>query len=421
MRLIPVLLTATLVSSLSAGDWMSWRGPAGNGAAVGRGYATTWSAASNLVWKVPVAARGASTPVVAGDRIFLTGTQDGLNRVLCYNRDGRQLWQVALGDAVPGKPGKDGTGANPSAVTDGESVFAYFKSGDLGGFRADGTQMWSINLQDEYGEDTLWWDLGTSPVLTRDAVIVACMHSGPSYLAAFEKKTGKLLWKHERELGAPEEAAQSYATPVVVSHADFDELVVLGADHVTSHDGRDGKELWRLSGLNPTGHKYFRSIASAAVGDGIVVAPYARGNSLTAVRMGGTGDVTESHVIWANEETSADVPTPAIADGRVFVCRDTGDQRGTVDCLDLETGKVIWSGQLPKNRNTFRASPVVADGRVYLARQDGTVFVVDATADSFQLLAENSIADEHTVATPVFVDGTILLRTDAHLYLIADQ
>jgi outer membrane protein assembly factor BamB len=137
--------------------------------------------------------------------------------------------------------------------------------------------------------------------------------------------------------------------------------------------------------------------------------------------MGGTGDVTESHVIWANEETSADVPTPAIADGRVFVCRDTGDQRGTVDCLDLETGKVIWSGQLPKNRNTFRASPVVADGRVYLARQDGTVFVVDATADSFQLLAENSIADEHTVATPVFVDGTILLRTDAHLYLIADQ
>ena len=421
MRLLIPLYALLVVSSASAGDWMSWRGPGGNGAAAGGGYPLQWSADSNIIWKTPLAARGASTPVVSGDRIFLTGTQDGRNLLLCINRQGREEWRSELGDAVPGKPGKDGTGANPSAVTDGQYVFSYFKSGDLGGYSADGKLLWSLNLQEKYGADTLWWDLGTSPVLTRDAVVVACMHSGPSYLAAFEKQTGKLLWMHERELGAPEEAAQSYATPVVVPHDDFDELVVLGADHVTAHDGRTGEELWRLSGLNPTGHKYFRSIASAAVGAGIVVAPYARGNSLTAVRMGGKGDVTKSHVIWANEETSADVPTPAIHDGRVYVCRDTGEMRGTVDCLDLQTGRVIWSGQLPKNRNTFRASPVVADGRVYLTRQDGTVFVVNAGGDSFELLAENSVADEHTVATPVFVDGSILLRTDAHLYLIAAQ
>jgi outer membrane protein assembly factor BamB len=242
---------------------------------------------------------------------------------------------------VDGKPGKDGTGANPSVVTDGKHVFAYFKSGDFGGFTVDGQPLWHHNLQDMYGEDTLWWDLGTSPVLTENAVVIACMHSGPSYLAAFKKDTGELLWKHDRELGAPEEAAQSYATPVVVTEDGSETIVVLGADHVTAHDAATGAETWRLGGLNPTAHKYFRSIASAAVSEGIVVAPYARGDSLTAVRMGGKGDVTKTHVLWSNTGTSADVPTPAIADGRIYNCRDNGENRGVVDCLDLLTGKTI--------------------------------------------------------------------------------
>jgi len=421
MRLLTSALLLCSINAASGGDWPSWRGPHGNGQADGQGYVTSWSAEKNILWKHPLTVRGASTPAVSGGQIFLTGTQDGQNVVLCLGRDGKPQWQKTLGNAVDGKPGKDGTGANPSVVTDGKHVFAYFKSGDFGGFRMDGQPLWHHNLQDMYGEDTLWWDLGTSPVLTQHAVVVACMHSGPSYLAAFQKDTGELLWKHDRELGAPEEAAQSYATPVVVTENGSETIVVLGADHVTAHDAATGVEKWRLGGLNPTAHKYFRSIASAAVSDGIVVAPYARGDSLTAVRMGGTGDVTKTHVLWSNAATSADVPTPAIADGRVYNCRDNGENRGIVDCLDLQTGKTIWSGQLPKNRHTFRASPVVADGHVYLARQDGTVFVVEAGGESFKLLAENTIADEHTVATPVFVDGTILLRTEAHLYLIGSK
>ena len=120
-------------------------------------------------------------------------------------------------------------------------------------------------------------------------------------------------------------------------------------------------------------------------------------------------------------ETSADVPTPAIANGRVFICRDTGETRGTIDCLELATGKTIWSGQLEKNRNTFRSSPIVADGKLYIARQDGTVFVLDAMGSEFKILSKNSITEEHTVATPVFIDGKILLRTDSHVYLIGQQ
>lgn len=417
------LLTATALScgpmsSVQAGDWPGWRGPHGNGKADGTGYPVEWSAGKNILWTVDVPGIGASTPAVSGDSIFLTTTVEGQNSVLCYGMDGQPRWTKSLGEAVNGKPGKDGTGANPSIATDGEFLFAYFKSGDLGCFTLNGEQKWHLNLQDMYGEDTLWWDLGTSPVITDKAVVVACMHSGPSYVAAFAKADGKVLWKQDRDLGAPEEAAQSYATPVVVKEGDRETIVVLGADHVTAHDGATGKELWRIGGLNPTNHKYFRSIASAAVSDGLVIAPYARGDSLTAIRMGGSGDVTDSHIVWSNKETAADVPTPAIADGRIYICRDGGDKRGTIDCLDLGTGRTIWTGKLEQHRATYRSSPIVADGKLYVTRQDGTVFVLDAIGSEFKVLAQNQIADGHTVATPVFVDGRILLRSDRHLYLV---
>lgn len=416
--LLAVVVIGSSIAAAQSGDWPGWRGPHGNGRADGKGYPVEWSADVNRLWTADVPGIGASTPAVSGDSIFLTTTVDGQNTVLCFGIDGQPKWTQSLGESVNGKPGKDGTGANPSIATDGEYLFAYFKSGDLGCFTVAGDKKWQVNLQDLYGEDTLWWDLGTSPVLTDNAVVVACMQTGPSYVVAFAKADGRVIWKQDRDLGAPEEAAQSYSTPVVVREGDQETIVVLGADHVTAHDGATGRELWRVGGLNPTGHKYFRSIASATVSDGIVIAPYARGDSLTAIRMGGSGDVTESHVMWSNKQTSADVPTPAIANGRVYICRDGGDKRGTIDCLDLATGRSLWSGQLPPHRATFRSSPIVADGKVYVTRQDGTVFVLDASGNEFKLLAENRIADEHTVATPVFVDGRILLRSDRHLFMV---
>ena len=271
-------LSVLLITGVSfAGDWPNWRGPNGNGTADGTGYPTEWSAEKNVIWKYELRGRGASTPSVTGDSIFLTTTIDGQNVVIRLGMDGKELWSKPLGAAVEGKPGKDGTGANPSTVTDGTYVFAYFKSGDLGCFTVAGELKWQKNLQAEYGEDTLWWDLGTSPVLTRDAVIVACMQTGPSYVAAFSKSDGSGIWKQDRNLDAPEEAAQSYATPTVVEDSGQQQIIVLGADHVTAHDAATGGEIWRVGGLNPTGHKYFRSIASAAVPHGFDVAPYASG------------------------------------------------------------------------------------------------------------------------------------------------
>lgn len=420
-RFLCLALIGSCVCSVSAGDWPSWRGPNGNGVADGDGYPTAWDE-SSVVWRFELDGVGASTPAVFDGRIFVTTTRQNKNLVTCLGMDGKPAWTSELGTSWEGKQGKDGTGANPSPVVDGSHVFVYFKSGDFGCFDLDGNKVWSVNVFREFAEvttESLWWDLGTSPVLTSDAVVVTMMHSGPSYLAAFDRSTGELKWKHDRQTDAPREAAQSYTTPVVTKNpAGKEVIVVTGADYVTAHDAANGTELWRVGSLNPDHNEYFRSISSSVASDGIVVAPYARGGTLTAIRMGGSGNVTESHVAWTNQDTSADVPTPTIANGRVFVLRDTKRTRGTVDCLDLATGDTIWSGQLPPHRSTYRASPVYAGGHLYLARQDGTIFVVDADGSEFKVVGENKVFTEHTIATPVLVDGHVLVRTQDSLYLI---
>jgi outer membrane protein assembly factor BamB len=422
MRLLSFVLLFLVATAANAADWPGWRGPHGTGVAEGSGYPVSWSADSNVAWKFPIQGIGASTPAVTADLIFFTSTVDNQNQIFCVGMDGKQKWTKSLGKSIEGKPGKDGTGANPSPVTDGERVYVYFKSGDVGCFSLDGELQWQKNVFQQFAEvtnETLWWDLGTSPVLIDGGVVVTMMHSGPSYLAAFNRTDGQLLWKQDRNTDAPREAAQSYTTPVVTTNPDGRQVIVVtGADYVTCHDAANGKELWRVGTLNPSGNEYFRSISSSVADEGIVVAPYARGGTLTAIRMGGSGDVTDSHVIWTNQDTSADVPTPTIANGRVYVLRDVQQDRGTIDCLELQTGKTIWSGQLERHRMTFRSSPIFADGKLYATRQDGTVFVLDAVGDEFKVLGQNKIGDEHTVATPVFVDGKILLRTQDNLYLI---
>ena len=398
-----------------AGNWPNWRGPDYNGVAGGTGFPTHWSKTENVLWKIELPGRGASTPAVWGNRIFLTCGIEGKNGVLCLDLNGKEVWKQKVGSEKAGKHAK-ATGANPSPVTDGERVYVYYKSGDLACLDYNGVVLWEHNLQELYGEDTLWWDLGTSPVLTRDNVVVAVMHSGPSFLAAFDRKTGNQAWKSDRNLGAPSEAAQSYSTPVVVQEGKQETLVVLGADHVTAHDAADGKELWRVGGLNPREEKYFRSISSPVVLDGIVVAPYARGSTLTAIKLGGSGDVTKSHIVWSKDKLGADVPTPAAVDGKVYLCSD----KGGVSCLDVKTGKELWSGQVDKNRNAYSASPIIADGKIFITREDGTTYVL-AQGPEFKVLATNELTDEFIVATPVFVDGRILFRTRDHLYCIGTR
>jgi len=414
------------VAALPAGadNWPNWRGPAVDGVAAGTGYVSSWSPTEHVLWRVKLPGLGASTPAVWGDRVVVTCAVDGKDAVLCLDRNGKEIWRREVGTEKPGKH-KKATGCNPSPVTDGKHVWVYYKSGDLAALNlSDGTVVWQTNLQETFGADTLWWDLGTSPVLSKQAVIVAVMQTGPSYLAAFDRTSGKLLWKQDRMLDAPEEAAQSYSTPLVIAgdatKGEPDEvLFVLGADHVTAHDAATGRELWRVGGLNPTGNTYFRSIASPVVAGDLVIAPYARGESLTAIRRGGTGNVTGTHVAWARTDLGADVPTPAFKDGRIVVCTD----KGKVVCLDAATGTTLTTTELSKNRNAYSASPVIVDGRIIVTREDGESSVLAwpaAASETFTLLGQG-VVDEMTVATPVCVDGRILVRTHDSLWCLGDK
>lgn len=419
-RVIPnYVLTAQFVLGIllftstfsHADNWPNWRGPEQNGNATGSEYATTWSPDENVVWKFDLPGLGASTPAIWEDHIFLSLVEGGKNVALCLNRKGEEVWKKSLGAAADPKH-KKATGANSSPVTDGEHVVFYFKSGDLICLTVAGDVVWEKNTS-EFGENTLWWDMGTSPVLARGQVIVTHQQTGPSWIAAFDKSTGDLAWKVDRKVPAPKEAAQSYTTPIVVGEGDSQQLVLAGADHVTAHNLNDGAELWRVGGLNPGQHEFFRSIASPVANKTHVLVPYARGDSLTAVRLGGSGDVTNSHVDWVRD-FSCDVPTPAIIRDRVYVLRD---KKG-IACLNTASGETVWEDKIEKNRTAFSSSPIVADGKVYLTREDGTTFVI-RDGDAFELLAKNELG-EMTVATPVLVDGKIYIRTAKSLYCIAE-
>ncbi len=213
--------------ALAEGNWPNWRGSSSNGNAGDGKYPTTWSETQNVVWKVSLPGRGGSTPIYLADSIYLTSGIEGTNTLLSYNMKGQINWKQSLGVERAGKH-KKGSGSNSSPISDGEFIFAYFKSGDLACCDLSGKVVWQRNLQMEFGEDTLWWDLGTSPVLTKDAVVVAVMQSGPSFVVAFDKKTGRQLWKVDRELNVNEESNQAYTTPTLARTEQGEILLALG-------------------------------------------------------------------------------------------------------------------------------------------------------------------------------------------------
>ncbi|MCD0460713.1 outer membrane protein assembly factor BamB family protein [Roseiconus lacunae] len=435
---VAALSAATLccVATLQAAppaSWPQWRGPNQNGVAPAGTYPAEWAEDAGVRWKQPVEGRGGSTPVIAGDLAFLTSGIDGNNSLLAFqlNEGGKVAWKTEFGEDTKGKH-KKGSGSNPSPVTDGEFVFAYYRSGDLGCARLNGEQVWHINLQERYGDDTLWWDLGSSPTLIDNLIVIAVMQSpekkdgsaanrtgDASYLVAFNRKTGEEAWKVSRELGAPSEAAQSYTTPIAIEDQGL--IAVMGADHLTIHSAKDGHELGRVGGFNPGQDQYFRSISSPVVSGDIVVCPYARGETITACKISDViaGKGRDS-IVWERDDLGSDVPTPAIEDGRVYVAGDK-KRRGIITALDLKTGKTIWEYELDKSRIDFSSSPLVAQDHLYITAENGTTFVVGPLSGTEpRLVSTNPVGDDaqFTVSSMVPYNGTALLqRTRNMLYL----
>ena len=324
---------------LLADNWPHWRGPSHDGVSRETGLPVKWSATENVSWKLDLPAYSGATPIIWGNHIFLnvaTANNTGEIELWAVDRTkGAMLWKrpIAGGNHIERKQNM----SSPSPVTDGKMVWVMTGVGMLKAFDFAGKELWARDIQTDYGRFGLNWGYASSPLLHGDALYVQVLHGmktdDPSYVLKIDKLTGKTLWKVDRPTDARQESPDSYTTPLLVQTKERTEIVISGGDAVTAHDPATGKELWRVSGLNPQNRGDYRIVASPLMVRDLIVSP-SRNNPLTAIRPGGSGNVTASHVAWSFER-GPDVPTP-VSDGTyLYVVVESG----VVFCLDVEDGR----------------------------------------------------------------------------------
>jgi outer membrane protein assembly factor BamB len=410
-----VLLLLLCASAAFGGDWPHWRGPNANGTSADRGLPVSWSTTENVVWRLEMPDFSGSTPILWKDRIFLN-VADGNDLYLwCVDRKaGTPLWKKLLGGGNA-KVRKQNM-SSPSPVTDGTLVWVLTGTGVLKAFDFSGKEIWTRDLQNDYGRFGLNWGYASSPLLYEDSLYVQVLHGmrtkDPSYVLSIEKLTGKTRWRVERPTDAVFESPDSYATPAAGRFGGKSEIIIVGGDYVTGHDPATGKELWRAGGLNPNKDRNYRIVASPlVVGD--LVFSSSRVRPLLALKGGGSGDVSSSHLVWKTDD-GPDVPTPVVDGKYIYILND----RGILWCRDAQTGAEVWGNQRVRS-GTYSASPIVADGKLYAISEDGVTTVVEA-GPSFRVLAENDLAD-YTLSSPAVSDGQIFIRTQKYLYCIGKK
>ena len=381
--------------------WSRWRGPSGQGLVSGGDYPDTWSATRNVLWQVEVPGRGNSSPIVWGDRIFLTTARDGGKRpsVLCYRRsDGKLLWESSLPQGEPGRVYWKNSHASGTPATDGERVYAPFGSQGLAAVDFQGKVVWRHSpapIGNYHGP-------AGSPVLYKDRIFLYEDQRQGAFVAAFDKRTGKTLWKTERK------ASVGWGTPIVIRAGDRHELIVSSQERVTAYDPADGTALWHCEG------NLAEVIPTPVVGHGLVFCVSGRAGPTLAIRPGGSGDVTETHLAWKQSKGASFVPSPLLYDDLLY---QVNDMVSVATCYEAATGKVLWQGRLgePKSEG-FSASPVGVDGKVFFTNDAGETFVLKA-GKKFELLRVNRL-EAPVLASPALVDGRWYFRTDRHLMAI---
>ena len=390
--------------------WPRWRGPSGQGVVRSGEYPDTWSEKS-IAWKVPVPGRGNSSPIVWRDRIFFTTAyNDGARlSLLCFRRsDGKLLWELAAPqESVEYVHPKNGH-ASATPVTDGERVYASFGPHGLIAASFEGKLLWHAPI----GRVDNYHGTAGSPVLYKDTVIIyqdgganfgaPPSASVPSFIAAFDRKTGKTLWR------TPRSATVGWGTAIVIRAGDRDELVVCSQRRATAYDPANGRELWTVSGLT------FEVIPTAVVGHDLVFCSSGRAGPTIAIRPGGSGDVTSTHVAWSTPKGSPFVPSGIIVGDVLYL---VNDMQSIITAYEAKTGTLLFQGRLGEaRRESFSSSPVALDGKVFFTNDDGETFVIEA-AREFKLLHVNRLG-EPTYASPALVDGRWYFRTASSLVAI---
>ena len=354
-----------------------------------------------MLWKKAVPGRGNSSPIVWGDRIFLTAAHDYGRRVslIAFRRsDGTQLWEGFAPDGRTGRAHQKNGHASATPSTDGKLIYAFFGSRGLAAFDFNGKLVWHQDLGDV---DNYHGSAG-SPLLYKNRIILFQDFDGGSFVAAFDAPTGKQVWR------TPRRAFVGWGTPIAVRVGTRDEIIVSSQAAVTAYDPETGRELWVCDGNS------FEVIPTPVVGHGLVFASSGRVGPTLAIRPGGRGNVTRTHLAWTSPKGSPFVPSPVISGDRLYM---VNDMASVVTSFEAATGKVLWQGRLGvAQREGFSASPVAVDGKIFFTNDQGETFVL-RDGPAFELLRTNRIG-EATLASPALVDGRWYIRTDRSLFAI---
>lgn len=438
-----VFLAAMVLSftglAAAAEHWPQWRGPSSAAVSPDSGLPTSWSRDTNLAWRVPLAGAGASSPIVWGDRVFVTsqvgdaivapgrhprlarddqslaereGTIGGRRDpaaagpiwlvVEAFSReDGRRLWEYRMEATgpLPALHEKHNL-ATPTPVTDGERVYAWFGNGQIAALDMEGRIVWSRHLGRDYSPFVTRWGHGSSPALHGGVLFLLCDHERASYLLALDARTGRERWKADRGSGRI-----SHSTPLVVPAPEGHELLVNSSERIDAYDPASGALLWYAGTRRQT------PVPSAVFHGGrIYLSRGYRNSDYLAIRPGGRGDVSGSHVDWRAPAGASYVPSILYYEGLVYVTNEIG----IVTCADAATGERIWQHRLG---GVFFASPVAGDGKVYLVSETGETYVLRAGRRP-DVLATNDLG-ERFLASPAVANGRLFLRSDRTLFAIA--
>jgi outer membrane protein assembly factor BamB len=403
-----VLAASMLIAALgtlvtSAEDWPQFRGPSGQGVSAEQGLPLQWGESKNIRWKTPVAGRGWSSPVVAGDRVWVTSAVEDRDLsllVLAFDIEtGRQVVSTEV-FRRPRSPllNPKNSWASPTPIADGDRVYVHFGAEGTAALTTDGALVWRARFpyKSQHGD-------GGSPVVYGDLLIFSGDGSDTAFVVALDKRTGEVRWKTPRR----QPSDQAYSTPLVIRVGDRDQLVSVGAFRAAAYDPASGREIWRVSYGDG-----FSNVSRPVFGHGLVyVSTGFQEPSLLAVRPDGAGDVTRTHVAWMLTRGAPHTPSPLLVGEELYVLSDIG----VASCLDARTGEVRWRQRL---EGSYSASPVFADGRIYFQSEDGVTTVI-APGARFVKLATSEV-DGATLASMAVSHGSFFLRSITHLYRISE-
>ncbi len=430
MRLVVLRAGLALAAAVCARaeNWPQWRGPFFNGSSTEAGLPGQWSKTDNIAWAAALPGFSGATPAIWEDSVFVSSPdpQRDLLLICLERKTGKLRWQkaVAAGDREKGRNNM----ASPSPVTDGQSVFVLFGTGDLAAFDFSGKELWRRQLAKEYGPFAINWLYGSSPMLYGGRLYVEVIQGTPRdgasqgggdaaargpYLLCLDPATGRNLWRHVRPSDAVAESQEAYTTPIPCEGPGGAEILVVGGNYVTAHSPATGREIWRCAGLNERGERSWRIVPSPVVAEGMIIACGPKRDPVLGIRDGGKGLVTDTGLAWQFKEFPSDCVTPLAYRGKLYVL--DGD-RQVMTCLDPRTGQKVWQGNLGL-RDIFRASPTGADGRIYCLSENGTAVVLDAGPE-FKILSTVAMGEGPVRSSIAVAHGQLFIRTAQTLYCV---